>query len=46
MEAEDAPVCPVWGEVMLVEEMNGGVVDAEGNGMGLLCSCLFSSGSG
>lgn len=45
MEAEDALVCPVWGKVMLVEKVNGGVVDAEGNVMVLLCySCLFSCG--
>lgn len=45
MEAEDALVCPVWGKVMLVEKVNGDVVDDEGNGMGLLCySCLFTCG--
>lgn len=45
MGEEDALVCPVWGKVMLVERVRGGVVYAGGYGMGLLCCCcLLSSG--
>lgn len=45
MGEEDTLIYPVWGKVMLVGRVLGGVFYAGGNELGLLCcSCLFSSG--
>lgn len=45
MGGEDTLTYPVWGKVVLVERVLGGVFYAGGNELGLLCcSCLFSSG--